>query len=67
MRYIELNPARAAMVNNPADYPWSSYGYNALGQPDELVAPHFEYLCLGESEEARHAAYLPRLVQAPTF
>ena len=25
MRYIELNPVRANMVNDPAQYRWSSY------------------------------------------
>lgn len=24
-RYIELNPVRAAMVSDPAEYTWSSY------------------------------------------
>ena len=33
-RYIELNPVRAAMVDDPAHYRWSSYRHNALGQPD---------------------------------
>ncbi len=28
-RYIELNPVRAAMVYDPADYRWSSYRANA--------------------------------------
>ena len=30
-RYIELNPVRADMVDEPSDYSWSSYVYNALG------------------------------------
>lgn len=57
MRYIELNPVRAGMVAHPSDYPWSSYRFNALGQPDELVQPHAEYLRLGSTEAARRAAY----------
>jgi putative transposase len=57
MRYIELNPVRAGMVLDPTDYPWSSYHYNALGQLSDLVVPHPEYLHLGESSEARLAAY----------
>ena len=57
MRYIELNPVRAGMVVDPADYPWSSYHHNALGQPSDLVVPHPEYLRLGESNEARQTAY----------
>ena len=28
-RYIELNPVRARMTTDPADYPWSSYHHNA--------------------------------------
>jgi putative transposase len=57
MRYIELNPVRAAMVEHPSDYPWSSYHYNALGKPNELVSPHIEYLRLGKTDEERQAAY----------
>ena len=57
MRYIELNPVRANMVGHPSDYPWSSYLYNALGNANELVSPHLEYLRLGKTYEARQAAY----------
>ncbi|MCF8198071.1 MAG: hypothetical protein K9J42_04850 [Sulfuritalea sp.] len=35
-RYFELNPVRAAMVEHPAEYPWSSYRVNARGNPDAL-------------------------------
>jgi len=57
MRYIELNPVRADMVSHPSEYPWSSYRYNALGQPNELVTPHIEYLHLDKTEQTRQAAY----------
>jgi putative transposase len=56
-RYIELNPVRAGMVNHPADYPWSSFRYNAMGQPDTLITPHDCWLLLGETDEERMAAY----------
>ncbi len=56
-RYIELNPVRAGMVAHPRDYPWSSYRVNAEGARNGLVTPHFEYLRLGESRDARHVAY----------
>lgn len=36
MRTIELNPVRAAMVDDPAHYRWTSYRANALGQADAL-------------------------------
>ena len=57
MRYIELNPVRAGMVSHPSEYPWSSYHYNAMGQPDELITPHIEYQRLDKTDETRQAAY----------
>ena len=57
MRYMELNSVRAGMVEHPSDYPWSSYHYNALGQSNELVKPHLEYLRLGRADGERQAAY----------
>jgi putative transposase len=57
MRYIEMNPVRAGMVIDPADYPWSSYHYNALGRFSDLVKPHPEFLRLDESNEVRQTAY----------
>ena len=56
-RYIELNPVRAGMVKRPEDYPWSSYGYNALAIDDPLLSPHKLYLQLGEVDELRQHAY----------
>lgn len=57
-RYIELNPVRAKdMVDHPADYPWSSYRFNALGQENDLLTPHEEYLKLGQSDEQRQQVY----------
>ncbi|SHL17182.1 putative transposase [Nitrosospira sp. Nsp11] len=57
MRYIELNPVRAGMVAHPSEYRWSSYGYNAWGQTDNLVTPHPEYLRLGRTDEECRSAY----------
>jgi putative transposase len=56
-RYIELNPVRAGMVAHPAEYPWSSYQYNALGIPIELITPHFLYQGLAKTEKTRHKRY----------
>jgi putative transposase len=55
-RYIELNPVRANMVKHPADYPWSSYAFNALGEPSWLTE-HDEYTALDSSKPGRLAAY----------
>ncbi len=57
MRYIELNPVRANMVNDPAQYRWSSYRRNGLGQKDERIKPHSLYLALSKDEASRLAEY----------
>jgi putative transposase len=57
MRYIELNPIRANMVNHPGDYKWSSYRINAQGENDPLIEYHPLYIDLGLSSEARQTTY----------
>jgi putative transposase len=56
-RYIELNPVRAGMVADPGQYRWSSYRHNGLGQPDERLTPHAEYLALGQQGQDRCEVY----------
>lgn len=56
-RYIELNPVRAGMVVDPADYVWSSYRCNGLGQSSRLCQPHSEYLSLGATPHERQQRY----------
>ena len=56
-RYIERNPVRAAMVDDPAHYRWSSYRAHALGQPDSRLTPHPLYLALGLTSQSRQTAY----------
>lgn len=56
-RYIELNPVRAGMVQDPAHYRWSSYHANAFGQADSRIKQHDAYLSLGRSAEERRHAY----------
>jgi len=56
-RYIELNPVRANMVDDPAHYRWSSYRNNALGQTGTILTPHPLYLSLGVTDEERQSAY----------
>jgi len=57
MRYIELNPIRAAMVELPAEYPWSSFQGNTLGKDIKLLTPHPIYQALANDKPAREAAY----------
>ncbi|MCD9088270.1 transposase [Stenotrophomonas sp. SY1] len=63
-RYIELNPVRAGMVAHAADYRWSSYRRNALGQADPLVRPHDCYRRLGITDTERLPAYRDLVQQA---
>ena len=56
-RYIELNPVRAAMVDDPAHYRWTSYRHNALGQASPYLTPHPLYLAIGRGDTERQAAY----------
>jgi putative transposase len=57
MRYIEMNPVRANMVNNPSKYRWSSFRYNAQGIENKLVQPHPLYIQLGRTLKSRCEAY----------
>ena len=57
MRYIELNPVRAEMVDDPAHYRWSSYRHNGLGQADSRITPHPLFVALDRDAAARQAAY----------
>jgi len=56
-RYIEMNPVKANMVKNLADYPWSSYQHNALGEKNSLITDHLLYQGLGENTELRAENY----------
>ena len=51
------------MVEHPAEYAWSSYQYNVLGKPIELITPHFLYQGLaktGETGQKRYGALFDR-------
>ena len=56
-RYIELNPVRAGMVNDPAAHFWSSHRCFALGATDPLITPHPHLLSLGKPGEQFGRAY----------
>jgi len=57
MHYIELNPVRAGMVDDPGSYKWSSYMGNALGQKNVLIQPHPLYQALSDTGAGRANAY----------
>jgi len=57
MRYVELNPVRANMVNHSGEYKWSSYHANGQGGIDSIIEQHPLYIELGQTSEVRQAAY----------
>ena len=63
MAYIDLNPVRAGLVAQAADYPWSSHGHYIGRRADKLFTPHPLVWELGNTPFAREAAYA-ELVQA---
>ena len=56
-RYIELNPVRAQMVDDPGDYRWSSYRANALGHENALLTPHALYTDIASDPAGRQSGY----------
>ena len=57
MAYIDLNPVRAGMVTQAADYPWSSHGHYIGRQNEAWLTPHPMYWEMGNTPFAREAAY----------
>lgn len=58
MVYMDLNPVRAGMVADPADYRWSSHQHYIGRRVDKLITPHPLYWELGNTPFARDEAYL---------
>ena len=56
-RFIELSPVRQGIVAHPSEYPWTSYGSNALGEDIGLITPHRSYLSLGSDDASRWETY----------
>ena len=63
-RYIELNPVRAGLVDDPSAYPWSSHTYYAADRPSRLITEHPVYLRLGLTAGERRIAYLSLFAEA---
>ena len=57
MAYIDLNPVRAGIVTEPAQYPYSSHAHYIGRRHDKLITPHPLYWDLGNTPFAREAAY----------
>lgn len=57
MVYTDLNPVRAGLVADPAQYPWSSHAHYVGTRHDRLLSPHPLYWKLGNTPFSREAAY----------
>jgi putative transposase len=57
IRYIEMNPVRAAIVSDPRKYQWSSYQKKAFLNSDPILDLDIYYLELGNSAAERAKAY----------
>ncbi len=56
-RYIEKNPCKAGIVENPEDYPYSSYRFYAARTIDNLLTTSPAYLGLAETDRQRIKEY----------
>jgi putative transposase len=55
--YVELNPVRANIVDDPMKYQWSSYRVYAYGRKDVITDEHPVYIQLSEDEGERMKKY----------
>ncbi|MEA9563432.1 MULTISPECIES: transposase [unclassified Xanthomonas] len=65
-RYIELNPVRAHLTDDPATYRWSSCPANLGQRGHSALTPHPCWLALGTDSIERSYAYRALLDQAPS-
>jgi len=68
---VELNPVRARMVSDPAEYPWSSYQRHACGTDRFAwidIDPCYEALgATREERAARSKAFVSGAIPAGEF
>ena len=65
-RYIELNPVRARMVVDPADYAWSSHRHLAFDAFDPLVSPRSAVTRLDHDPAERRRRYRALVLETVT-
>jgi len=64
LRYLDRNPVRAGLGDDPAAYPWSSCAAYAYGAPNPLFTLHPSYLALSPYPKVRQRHY--RTLLAPS-
>lgn len=57
LRYMDRNPVRAGIVQDPASYAWSSCASYALGAANRLIQFHPSYLGLSRYARVRQRHY----------
>lgn len=65
LRYLDRNPVRAGLVEDPAAYPWSSCATYAHGTSNPVLTLHPSYLGLGPDPAIRQQAYRTFLAPGP--
>ena len=56
-RYVELNPVRAGLAQDPREYAWTSYRVYAEGAGNPLIVPHPLYQGIGMTARERQTRY----------
>ncbi len=66
-RYIERNPIRAGIVNDPSKYPWSSYNYYAKNKIDDIITRNPLYETLANAQIEREKLYIKYVLEARPY
>ncbi len=56
-RYVELKPTILGEVDDPVDYPWSSFHHHVGSERSHLIQDHKLYLSLGDTYQERAKGY----------
>ena len=64
VRYIDLNPVRARMTDDPTTFPWSSCAALCSLREDPLLTLHATQRAMGSTDTERGAAYRELLAEA---
>jgi len=64
LRYLDRNPVRAGLADDPAAYPWSSCAAYARGAANPLITLHPSFLALSPYPKVRQRHY--RTLLAPS-
>jgi putative transposase len=57
MRYVEHRPVAEALVTEPGDWRWSSYGHHVGREQQAFISDHGHYWALSDAPFERQAAY----------